>query len=158
MFEARATAGLTPVLVHVDTSALHYYVDQQRSTYSGNAAIVIRIRDGHGREVQKLSQQYALSGEAKDLDAAKRGEILFYREPDLAFTLKKHDLICAMVSGILRYRAMGSLPAQQPVEHVAPPEMLSTAPQMRQHRSVMGIIGRRSANLTGSRLGVVVAR
>ena len=35
------------------------------------------------REVQKLSQQYLLTGEAKDLEAAKRGEILFYREPDL---------------------------------------------------------------------------
>ena len=36
-----------------------------------------------GQEVQKLSQQYLLSGDAKDLEAAKQGEILFYREPDL---------------------------------------------------------------------------
>ena len=33
--------------------------------------------------MQTLSQQYLLTGEAKDLEAAKRGEILFYREPDL---------------------------------------------------------------------------
>jgi len=33
--------------------------------------------------VQTLSQQYVLSGEAKDLDAAKKGDILFYREADL---------------------------------------------------------------------------
>ena len=43
----------------------------------------MRIRDGEGHEVQKLSQQYVLTGEAKDLEAAKKGEILFYREPDL---------------------------------------------------------------------------
>ena len=40
----------------------------------------MRIRDGQGHEVQKLSQQYVLSGEGKDLEAAKHGEILFYRE------------------------------------------------------------------------------
>ena len=34
-------------------------------------------------EVQKVSQQYVLAGEAKDVDAAKQGEILFYREADL---------------------------------------------------------------------------
>ncbi len=75
--------GLTPVLVRVDTASLHYAVDDRMSTYSGQAAIIVRIRDGRGSEVQKLSQQYVLSGEAKDLEAARRGEILFYREPDL---------------------------------------------------------------------------
>ncbi|MEO8522626.1 MAG: hypothetical protein ABI603_14760, partial [Acidobacteriota bacterium] len=54
-----------------------------RATYAAQVAIVVRLRDGQGREVQKLSQQYVLSGEAKDLDAARRGEILFYREPEL---------------------------------------------------------------------------
>ena len=55
-----------------------------KPTYSAQAAVVVRIRDGQGREVQRLGQQYLLGGDTKDLDAAKRGEILFYREPDLA--------------------------------------------------------------------------
>jgi VWFA-related protein len=75
--------GLTPVLVHVGTDALRFRVDEQRSTYAGRVAVVVRIRDGQGHEVQKLSQQYMLAGDAKDLEAAKKGEILFYREPDL---------------------------------------------------------------------------
>ena len=75
--------GLTPVVVHVATDAFRFNVDGERSTYSGQAAIVVRIRDADGREVQKLSQQYLLSGDAKDLDAAKRGDIIFYREADL---------------------------------------------------------------------------
>ena len=33
--------------------------------------------------MQTLSQQYLLTGDAKDVEAAKKGEILFYREPDL---------------------------------------------------------------------------
>ena len=75
--------GLSPVLVHISTASLRFDVDAKQSTYAGQAAIVVRIRDGQGHEVQTLSQQYVLSGEAKDLEAAKRGEILFYREPDL---------------------------------------------------------------------------
>ena len=76
--------GLTPVLVRMETAALQYRIDPQRSTYSTQAVIIVRIRDRNGDEVQKLSQQYVLSGETKDLEAAKRGEILFYREPDLS--------------------------------------------------------------------------
>ncbi len=45
--------------------------------------MIVRLRDRDGREVQKLSQQYVLSGESSGLEAARRGEILFYREPDL---------------------------------------------------------------------------
>ena len=75
--------GLTPVLVHVGSDVLRLEVDAQRATYSGQAAVVVRIRDGQGRVVQTFSQQYVLSGDAKDLEAAKAGEILFYREPDL---------------------------------------------------------------------------
>jgi VWFA-related protein len=75
--------GLTPVLVRVGTDAFRFDIDPQRSTYAAQVSIVVRIRDQHGNEVQKVSQQYLLAGEAKDLGAAKNGEILFYREPDL---------------------------------------------------------------------------
>jgi len=83
-FPDPARPGVTPVLVHVATESLRFNVDHQRSTYSAQAAVVVRIRDGQSRPVQTLSQQYVLSGEAKDLDAAKKGDILFYREADLA--------------------------------------------------------------------------
>jgi VWFA-related protein len=82
-FPDPARQGVTPVLVHVATESLRFNVDHQRSTYSAQAAVVVRIRDGQSHPVQTLSQQYVLSGEAKDLDAAKKGDILFYREADL---------------------------------------------------------------------------
>jgi hypothetical protein len=82
-FPDAARPGLTPVLVHVGADALKFDVDGQRSTYSAQATIAVRIRDGEGREVQRVSQQYLLTGDAKDLEAARRGDILFYREPDL---------------------------------------------------------------------------
>jgi VWFA-related protein len=83
-FPDPARPGLSPILVHVSTDSLIFDVDAQKSTYSGQAAILVRIRDSEGREVQTLSQQYLLAGETKDLEAAKKGEILFYREPDLS--------------------------------------------------------------------------
>jgi hypothetical protein len=76
--------GLTPVVVHVNTSAFRFIVDPNRSTYSAQASIVVRIRDEKGHDVQRLSQQYLLSGDAKDLEAAKKGDIFFYRESDLS--------------------------------------------------------------------------
>jgi hypothetical protein len=82
-FPDPAQPGLSPLLVRVGTGELRFTIDQQRSTYAGRAAVVVRIRDGHGRDVQKLSQHYLLTGDAKDLEAAKNGEILFYREVDL---------------------------------------------------------------------------
>jgi VWFA-related protein len=83
-FPDPARPGLMPVLVQVATDRLRLEPDARRATYTGDATIVVRIRDGQGREVQKTSQQYVLSGDLKDVDAARRGEILFYRELDVA--------------------------------------------------------------------------
>jgi VWFA-related protein len=82
-FPDPARSGLSPVAVHVSTSSLQFAVDAFRGTYSSQTAVVVRIRDADGHDVQTLSQEYLLTGDAKDVDAAKKGEILFYREPDL---------------------------------------------------------------------------
>jgi hypothetical protein len=82
-FPNPARPGLSPVAVHVSTSAFQFTVDPNRATYAAQASVVVRIRDADGHQVQTLSQQYLLTGDAKDVDAAKKGEILFYREPDL---------------------------------------------------------------------------
>ena len=82
-FPDPARPGLTPLLVHVRTDALLFAVDDRKSTYSSQAAIVVRVRTGSGQEVQKLSQRYQLSGDARDVEAARQGDIIFYREVDL---------------------------------------------------------------------------
>ncbi len=83
-FPHPARPGLTPVAVNVRTGALRFTVDPQRATYSAQAAILVRIRDEAGLDVQQVSQQYLLSGEAADIGAARNGDILFYREPELS--------------------------------------------------------------------------
>ena len=76
--------GLTPLVVRLATDSLRFAVDAEKSTYSAQVAVVVRVKDSQGRDVHKLSQQYVLSGDVKDIEAAKRGTILFYREPLLA--------------------------------------------------------------------------
>jgi VWFA-related protein len=83
MFPEKDRPGLTPIVVRVMTDALRFDVDAKRATYNAQAAVVVRIRDANGQVVQKLSQQYVLSGAAAELAAARTGEILFYREADL---------------------------------------------------------------------------
>jgi VWFA-related protein len=76
--------GLTPLVVRLTTDSLRFVVDADKSTYSAQVAVVIRLKDSQGKDVQKLSQQYILSGDVKDMEAARLGTILFYREPLLA--------------------------------------------------------------------------
>jgi hypothetical protein len=107
---------LTPVLVHVGTDTLRFRLDEQRSAYTARVAVVVRIRDGHGREVQKLSQQYMLAGDAKDLEAAQKGEILFYREPDLppgVYTMESIVFDAIAGHGSARVATL-TVPAAQP--------------------------------------------
>lgn len=76
--------GLSPVVVRLRTGVLTYEQDPAKDTYDADATIVVRFRDQAGNVVQKVSQQYHLTGRTHELEAAKRGEILFYRDPELA--------------------------------------------------------------------------
>ncbi len=84
VFPDRRGGGLVPLVVKVSTASLQFDIDPLKHTYSGQVAVVARLRDQSGNVVQKVSQQYILSGDEKDVEAAKKGEILFYREPRLA--------------------------------------------------------------------------
>ena len=108
--------GLSPVAVHVATSSLQFSLDASRATYSAQTAVVVRIRDRDGRPVQTLSQQYLLTGDAKDVEAAKNGEILFYREPDLepgVYTIETIVLDAAANRGSARTATL-TVPAAAP--------------------------------------------
>jgi hypothetical protein len=115
-FPDPARPGLTPIVVKVKTDAFRFTVDPQRGTYSAQAAIVVRIRDDQGDEVEKLSQQYILTGDAKDVEAAKNGEILFYREADLAagvYTMETIVFDAAARQGSARVKTLTIPPVQR---------------------------------------------
>jgi VWFA-related protein len=104
-FPEPARPGLTPVVLQVDTRPLRFDTDPRRSTYSAQVVVVVRIRDAQRREVEKLTQEYLLTGDMKDVEAARNGEILFYREPELApgvYTLESIVFDAKAVQGSAR--------------------------------------------------------
>lgn len=74
---------LVPVVIRLSSDQLSFEVNEAKGTYSAQAAVVARLKDSRAEPVLTLSQQYVLTGTTKELDAAKMGEILFYRQADL---------------------------------------------------------------------------
>jgi hypothetical protein len=50
---------------------------------AADLAVVVRLRNEYHQEVSRVSQHYQLTAPAAKLDAARAGDILFYRETEL---------------------------------------------------------------------------
>jgi VWFA-related protein len=72
--------GLTLVLAEAQLGAFKSVAGENK-TYNTDFSIVALVRDESDQIVQKLSQHYALT--SQDLEAAKKGNVLFYRETQL---------------------------------------------------------------------------
>jgi len=83
-FPEHGRPGLSPLVVRLKTSVLSYEENAAKGTYNGQATIMVRFRNAAGDIVEKVSQQYQLTGRLHELESARKGEILFYREPELA--------------------------------------------------------------------------
>jgi len=86
-FPTAKQPGLVPVLVRVPGSAVTYQLDKEdksgKQLHHADLTVVARIKNDAGREVDRLSQHYLLSAAADKLEAARKGDILFYRLADL---------------------------------------------------------------------------
>jgi VWFA-related protein len=82
-FPQSQRAGLTAVLAEVPAAALTYTPSADKKTYSTDYSIVALIRNDARQVVSKLSQHYKLTGPIEEMEAARRGEILFYKEERL---------------------------------------------------------------------------
>jgi VWFA-related protein len=76
-------SAAVPIVVQVKTREFHFAVDEAKGTYTAQATVLARIKNAAGQDVQTLSQQYFITGPAKDVDSARDGELLFYRQPEL---------------------------------------------------------------------------
>jgi VWFA-related protein len=100
------TGNRTAVLAATSASALRFEADEETHKYKTDFSILARIVDARGRVVRKSSQPYRLTGAVSELDRARRGDILFFRQPTLApgqYTLEVavHDALASR-SGVLR--------------------------------------------------------
>ncbi len=76
--------GLTPILVEAPANAFTLTADNEKKTYKADFSVLVLVRNESGQVVEKLSQHYPLSGQLDKIEAARKGEILFYREALLA--------------------------------------------------------------------------
>jgi VWFA-related protein len=83
-FPAPNRSGLALVIAEAPMASFTFAPSSDKKTYSTDFSVVSLIKDHSGQVVQKLSQHYPLSGPFDQLAAAKKGDILFYREAQLA--------------------------------------------------------------------------
>ena len=73
-----------PVLVRIPGRSLKYApAAGQKDVMAADLAVVVRLRNEYHQEVSRVSQHFQLSAPAAKLDAARAGDILFYRETEL---------------------------------------------------------------------------
>ena len=82
-FPESSKPGLVPVIVEVPASSVNFVSDSENKTFRTDLAVVVVIKDEFQHPVRKLSSQYLLAGALDQIEAAKRGNIVFYRETDL---------------------------------------------------------------------------
>ena len=83
-FPATNRPGLTLLLGEAPMSAFSFAPAADKKTYNADFSVVALVKDQSGQVVQKLSRHYPLSGPIEQLDAARKGEWLFYRETQMA--------------------------------------------------------------------------
>jgi hypothetical protein len=84
LFPERGRPGLVPVVVDLKTAPLTFKTAADGKTYSSDFAVIVRFLDEQNQVVRKVSQHYEITGPLNALDRARQGEVLFYREPELA--------------------------------------------------------------------------
>jgi VWFA-related protein len=82
-FPETGRTGLTPVLVTLPTSGITFLPSDDKKSYTSDFVVLVQFKDDTGLVLDKVSQRYRLQGPIENLDRAKLGEVLFYREPVL---------------------------------------------------------------------------
>jgi VWFA-related protein len=84
LFPERGRPGLVPVVVDLKTAPLTFQPAPDGKTYSSDFAVIVRFLDQQDHVARKVSQHYEIKGPLSALDRAGQGEVIFYREPELA--------------------------------------------------------------------------
>jgi VWFA-related protein len=84
LFPERDRPGLVPVIVDLKTAPLTFQPAPDGKTYSSDFAVLVRFLDDQNQVARKVSQHYEVKGPLADIARAKQGDVIFYREPELA--------------------------------------------------------------------------
>ena len=83
LFPERGRPGLVPVLVEFPTAPLTFGPAPDGKNYTSDFSVLVRFLDGDNQVVRKVSQHYEIQGELAQIERAKQGAVLFYRESEL---------------------------------------------------------------------------
>lgn len=82
-YPTQGRTGLSLVIAEAPMSAFKFTPSADNKTYSTNFSVLALIRNQSDQVIQKLSQNYTLSGPLANLEDARKGALLFYRETQL---------------------------------------------------------------------------
>jgi VWFA-related protein len=82
-YPATDRPGLALFLAEASMSSFNFAPAADKKTYSADFSVVALVKQQSGQVIQKLSQHYPLTGPIERLDAARTGDVLFYREAQL---------------------------------------------------------------------------
>jgi VWFA-related protein len=82
-FPEAGKPGLVPVFVDVPASAVTYELDKDKNVYNADFSIVALFKDLSNQPVARVGKHYHVTVQPDEIDAAQRGDILFYQETDL---------------------------------------------------------------------------
>ena len=82
-YPAPGNNGLALILGEAQLAAFKFAPSNENKNYNTDFSIVALVRDESDQIVQKLSHHYTLNGAIQDLDKARKGNVLFYREAQL---------------------------------------------------------------------------
>jgi len=83
LFPERGRPGLVPVVAEVKTASLSFFPDKDGKSYTSDFTVLVRFLDRDNQVARKLSQHYEIRGELAQMERAKQGEVVFYRESEL---------------------------------------------------------------------------
>jgi VWFA-related protein len=83
LFPERGRPGLVPVVVNLRTTPLTFQTTQDGKSYTSDFTVLVQFVDSQNLVARKVSQHYEIRGPAAEVERAKQGDVVFYRESEL---------------------------------------------------------------------------
>lgn len=92
-FPERGRPGLVPVVVEFRTAPITFEPAPDKKSYTSDVTVLVRFVDDQKQVIRKVSQHYEITGPIAEMERAKQGEILFYRDSELPSGLYSMETI-----------------------------------------------------------------
>jgi VWFA-related protein len=83
-FPEASRPGFVTVIVRVPATSVTFQPAEDKKTYTSDFLVLVRFKDDVGQVLEKMSQRYQINGPIEQIDNAKLGDVIFYRQPVLA--------------------------------------------------------------------------